>query len=90
MSAYMIVFAKIHDRDRFIKEYSFQSKQKGQAIPLPVVLSPSALNFTIVNWQLCAKSMETTAERSVLPSPANMLATIDYFRDKLDAGFITV
>lgn len=66
--------------ERFIQEYLFQSKQHQKAMPLPTVLTTANLNFTVNNWQWCAKSLVTPARRSALPNPTTMLEKIDYFR----------
>ncbi|CAB9524759.1 Pentatricopeptide repeat-containing protein [Seminavis robusta] len=75
------VFASLDLLDRFIKEYSHQCQQHKQALPLPDVLHTASLNFTIHNWQACAKSLKSPKRISTLPSPASMLEKVDYFRD---------
>ena len=63
--------------DRFIREYCHQCQENNKAMPLPKVLTTANLNFTVNNWQLCAKSCPTPASRSDLLNPTEMVEMID-------------
>ena len=82
--------------DRFLQEYYHNIERKDSSgsknddflseknnTAFPVILSSANLNFSVNNWRLCAKKLNTTSRRtSSIPNPTEMLQTIDSFRTK--------
>jgi len=67
----------LHLLQRCIQEYCHQCRKLDRVVPLPMVLTTANLNFTINNWQACAKSLPTPASRTGLLNPTEMLEIID-------------